>query len=102
MAKFTGLLLQVLEDRLGRKHAHGMSGSSDLHQHAFYIVWHCNESQAPKCLATARADDRPMPSDLTPWEQELFDKAPLPRDGWTLSPCPHHRGAFPEFPEEPD
>ncbi|MGA8840412.1 MAG: hypothetical protein WB491_07965 [Candidatus Aquilonibacter sp.] len=43
-----------------------------------------------------------MPPDLTAWEQEHFDKAPLPKDGWTLRPCPQHRSAFTDYPKESD
>jgi hypothetical protein len=79
-----------------------MSGGSGLHRHAFRILWPCNGPSASGCFATAEASDVPMPPDLTPWEQELFDKAPLPKDGWTLVPCPQHRNTFADHPEEPD
>ena len=79
-----------------------MSGGSDLHRHAFSMLWYCNGPNAPACFATAEASDSTYASDLTPWEQELFDNAPLPQDGWTLKPCPEHHNVFADHPEVPD
>lgn len=96
MPKFTGLSLQTLNDRLGREYGSGTNYGSVLHRHSFRMVWNCT------CFATAEASDNPMPPDLTPWEQELFDNAPLPKDGWTITPCPQHRNIFTDHSEEPD
>ncbi len=102
MPKFTGLSLQVLNDRLGRPSGKGTKVGFGPHRHAFHMLWFCNGPNAAACYAYAEAKDKPTPHDLTPWEQELFDNAPFPRDGWTLAPCPQHRNVFPDYPEEPD
>ncbi len=96
MSKLAGLTLQTLQSRLGREHGSGMSRSSNLNRHAFRMVWKCS------CLAVAEAADKSMPPDLTAWEQELFGKAPLPKEGWTFTPCSQHRELFSDYPEEPD
>ena len=101
MPKFTGLSLQTLDDRLGRRLGTGTSGA--LNRHRFRILWYCNGPKAgPACLAIAEASDRPTPPDLTAFEQEFFENAPLPKDGWTLWACPQHRSTFIDYPEEPD
>jgi hypothetical protein len=43
-----------------------------------------------------------MPPNLDAREQEFFEHAPLPEDGWTLNACPKHRNNFADHSEEPD
>jgi len=102
MSKFTGVPLEALHERLGRQHSRGMGSGRDLHRHTFNMLWYCNGPNAPACLATAESADVAMPHGLTAQEQEFFETAPFPKDGWTLRPCPTHHGAFTDFPEEPE
>lgn len=102
MPKFIGVTLQTLNERLGPAGEKGMSPGSTSTRHRFHMVWQCQGPSAPACFAYTEAPDTPMPANLSPWEQELFDNAPLPKHGWTLKPCPQHRNVFADFPEEPD
>src|SRR5438270_13077279 len=107
MSKFNGITLETLNQRLGQPSVRGMGRNfgpgivAFPRRYAFHMVWYCNGRNAPACSATAQAGERPVPPDLTPWEQELFDHAPFPEEGWTLKPCPHHRNAFADRAEEP-
>lgn len=94
MAKFAGLSLQTLNDRLGPPSAKGTRKSSVPGTHALHVLWLCNGANAPACAAFVEARDRPMPADLTPWQQELFENMPLPKNGWTIEPCQLHHGLF--------
>lgn len=96
MPKFTGVSLQTLNERLGGALGSGTNHGPGLHRHTFRMVWDCT------CFATAAASDKPMPPDLTPWEEELFDNAPLPKDGWTIAPCPHHLNVFADHSGQSD
>jgi hypothetical protein len=102
MPKFTGLSLQTLNDRLGPPSQQGMNAGSGTHRHAFHVLWFCNGPNAPARYAYAEARDRAMAPGLTRWEQELFDNAPFPQQGWTLKPCAQHRDVFADHPKEPD
>lgn len=99
MAKFSGVSLQALSDRLGPPSAkHAQAGSSPG-THAFHMLWLCNGTNAPACSAFAEAQDTPVPADLTPREQEFFENAPFPKNGWTIEPCLRHHGMFADNPE---
>ena len=92
MSKYAGLSFQVLKERVGLHFGSGMSPDSSRHGHTFRMVWQCG------CFASTEASDKPTPPDLTPWEQEMFDNAPLPQEGWTITPCPQHEQRFPDYP----
>ena len=102
MAKFTGLSLHALTERLGPPSAKTMQMGAGTDRHAFHLLWFCSGPNAPACFATAAAPDEQMPPNLTPMEQEFFDNAPVPKNGWTLKPCPQHGSSFMDFSEEPD
>lgn len=102
MSKRAGLSLQTLTDRLGRPAGRRVQLGSSRHNHVFHMMWFCNGANAAACFAAAAAEDTPMPPGLTRWEQELFDHAQFPKYNWTLRPCPQHRNAFADYPEEPD
>lgn len=101
MPKFTGISLHTLAERLGPSHGKRLTGSG-LRHHDFGQFWYCNGPRAPACYAYAHAADRAMPPDLGALEQEFFDHAPLPEEGWTLNPCPQHLELFADHPQEPD
>ena len=97
MAKFAGVPLRALNERLGQPCSTRRSGGS----HAMF--WDCSRTAGiPVCYAQARAEYQPTPRDLTPFEEELFDNTPPPEAGWTITPCPQHRDTFADYAKEPD
>jgi len=64
------------------------------------MLWLCSGRAAPGCIAFTEVADTPVPSGLSAHEQEFFEHAPFPKDGWTLNACAKHRDAFDDYPEE--
>src|SRR5579863_673538 len=102
MPRCTDISLQTLNGRLGPAPVRGSKTGDSSRHHRFYLIWVCNEIEQLACFAETAADDLPIPRDLTPREQELFDTAPFPEDDWTLRPCPQHAGLFGDCRELPE
>ena len=98
MAMFRGLSFRTLHERLGAPDQKSFTSGGDR-SHLFHMFWFCVAGEAA-CVARIKADDRPMPKGLDAREQEFFEHAPFPKEGWTLNACEKHRDLFRDHPEE--